>query len=267
MSTDSDEKIKESTEVESINSVEPSEAVSENEAQEGGLVEKILNYGLTILIVSLAIFIGYVMICTAKGKAASVFGRNVLRVVTGSMEPTILTNDYIITRKTDVESLKPGDIIAFYSEDPTILEKLVIHRIVSVNEDGSFVVKGDANPINDRYSVKPEKILGKYTGKARLFNWVNSFADARKLLLLFVIIPILLITVYELKSMKKLVKMMKEQEDKKKAFESLSGAEKDEIKKKELESRIEQLKREAVEKYIAEHEGEANKPEEKNENS
>ena len=201
---------------------------------------KVVNIISTIVLAIMVVFVGYVIICTARGKAASVFGRNVLRVVTGSMEPTIMTSDYVVVRKTDVEQLKEGDIIAFYSEDPSILEKLVIHRIVSRNEDGSFVVKGDANPINDRYSVKPEKIVGRYTGKARFFNWVSSFTDARKLLLLFVIIPILLITIHEIKSMKTLMNKVKEEEEKRKENEEIDQS-----------TRIEQLKKHAIEEYLA----------------
>ena len=195
------------------------------------LSTKVVNIISTIVLAIMVIFVGYVMICTARGKAASVFGRNVLRVVTGSMEPTIMTSDYVVVRKTDVEQLKEGDIIAFYSEDPSILEKLVIHRIVSRNEDGSFIVKGDANPINDRYSV----------------NWVSSFADARKLLLLFVIIPILLITIHEIKSMKTLMNKVKEEEEKRKENEEIDQS-----------TRIEQLKKQAIEEYLASQQKEEN---------
>ena len=78
------------------------------------------------------------------------------------------------------------------------------HRIVGRNSDGSYITKGDANPVSDTVSVSQDKIVGKYTGKARFFIWVNSFVNVKKLLLLLVVIPMLLISIYEAKTVVKI---------------------------------------------------------------
>lgn len=149
-------------------------------------------------------FVIYVMICAAHGKAVKVFGKSVLRVVTGSMESSIHVGDYIIVENTDTDTLQEGDIISFYSEQSDIKGLLVTHRIIGKNPDGSFVTKGDANPVADSVTVRPERIVGKYTHKSRFFIWVNSFANTRKLLLMLVILTITCIAFYEAKTVVKI---------------------------------------------------------------
>ena len=168
---------------------------------------------VTILILVLAVFTAYVMINAARNKAVSVFGKSVLRVVTGSMEPSIHTGDHILVEKTDTSTLADGDIISFYSEQSDIYGMLVTHRIVKVNDDGTFVTKGDANPVEDSITVRPDQVVGKYIGKARFFIWVSTFADARKLLMIFVIIPIGAVSVYELRTLAKIGIELKKNEN------------------------------------------------------
>ena len=200
---------------------------------------KITDKIFTVVLVMVMIFTGYVMVMNAQGKAVPIFGYSILRVVTGSMEPTLLTGDYIIVHETDAAALTIGDIITFYSEESSTQGLLVTHRIIGVRSDGSFVTKGDANPVEDSVAVKPDKILGKYVNKARFFAMIGSFADTRKLIMALVIIPILALSFFELKSLTKLWKKYKgDDEDKK-------------------EKDIEKIKREAVEEYLKQRENKA----------
>ena len=149
-----------------------------------------------ILVGSLGILV-YVTVSAARGKIVSIFGHTVLTVVTGSMEPSLHVGDYIFIERTDPAQLKEGDIISFYSEQSDIFGLLVTHRIAKVNEDGTFVTRGDANPVDDSVTVRPERIVGKYTGKARLFRWASSFGDLRKLALAAVMVMTTIAAFYE----------------------------------------------------------------------
>jgi signal peptidase I len=131
-------------------------------------------------------------------------------VLTGSMEPTLRVDDYIIIRKTDPYELAEGDIISFYSEQSDIYGMLVTHRIVGMSDDGRFITRGDANPVDDSITVAPDKIVGRFKRKAQFFIWVNSFTDSRKILLLLVMIPTTLIALYELRTVMKLGRQMNE---------------------------------------------------------
>lgn len=218
----------------------------------GNIAKEILSYlewGLLVISFGLVI---YAFICTARGKAVTVFGYSLLHVVTGSMEPTISTGDYVIVRREEIPSLKTGDIVAYYTKDPKIYGSLVIHRIHVVTEEGKYITKGDANLVADPLSVEPEQVLGKYTRRAYIFNWIASFAEPRKLLLLVVVIPIFLISIYEAGTLTKLIKIKR----------TLIGNRKIETR----EETIERLKKEAVEAYLAgekesNEQGEENKKE------
>ena len=189
-------------------SIRESEASISNEdiskAEKDDGVNRVSNIIVAVITAIALAFVIYVMVCSAHGKAVKVFDKSVLKVVTGSMEPSIHVDDYIIVEKTDTDKLMDGDIISFYSEQSDIRGLLVTHRIVGKNADGSYITKGDANPVSDTVSVPQDKIVGKYTGKARFFIWVNSFVNVKKLLLLLVVLPMLAISLYEAKTVVKI---------------------------------------------------------------
>lgn len=147
-----------------------------------------------ILIVSLT---AYIMICNMQGRAASVFGISIIKVVSGSMEPSIHNGDYIIIKRAAVPELEAGDIICFYSGDDDIYGMLNTHRIVKRLDDDSFVTKGDANSIEDSSAVTADNIIGKYEGKVRILRWINSFASVKKLILAAVAVIMSATAVYE----------------------------------------------------------------------
>ena len=149
---------------------------------------------IPILLVGLS---AYIMICNMQGKAAVVFGRSIVKVVSGSMEPSIHDGDYIIIKKTDSSLLKEGGIICFYSTDDEIYGKMNTHRIVRRLDDGSFVTKGDTSFSEDGNAVAADKIVGKYVGKVRFLRWLNSFASVKKLILAAVVVIMSATAVFE----------------------------------------------------------------------
>ena len=207
------------------------------------VVKKTINYILTALVIFMLGISLYILVGAAKGKAMSVFGKYVLEVVTGSMEPTLSKGNYIIVEKVDTATLKENDIISFYSDDPEIKGKLVTHRIIGINPDGTFVSKGDANKVEDKVVVAPESIVGKYKRNAWILGWLGSFADKRKLLMILVIIPVFIMSLFEVRSLAKLAKRVI-----------------DEKHEDSKDSKIEELKKAAVEAYLKEQAEKAAEP-------
>lgn len=158
------------------------------------LVGKCAVWAVLILMVSLT---AYIMICNMQGKAAVVFGRSVVKVISGSMEPSIHDGDYIIIKKAEYSELKEGDIICFYSSDDEIYGMMNTHRIIRRLDDGGFVTKGDANYIEDSAVVTADNIVGKYVGKVRFLRWINSFASAKKIILAAVVVIMSATAVFE----------------------------------------------------------------------
>jgi signal peptidase len=72
-----------------------------------------------------------------------------LIVISGSMEPGIMTGDLLIATKTPASDLEVGDVVSLPSE---LTDKLVTHRIVAIEAAGDeFLVtmKGDNNEFED----------------------------------------------------------------------------------------------------------------------
>lgn len=170
-------------------------------------VLKILRRTVDIVLVAVLLSIisltVYIMCSNGSGGAAEVFGVSVVKIVSGSMEPSIRDGDYIIIRKTDTAALKAGDIICFYSEDRDIKGRLNTHRIVGINGDGSFNTKGDAVKYPDETAVSPDRIVGKYQGKIGFLRWINSFASAEKLIFIAAVLILTGVSVFEVRTIAK----------------------------------------------------------------
>lgn len=73
-----------------------------------------------------------------------------LVVISGSMEPGIMTGDLIIATKVDTATLVVGDVVSLPSE---LTDNLVTHRIEKISQGraGEFTIsmKGDNNEFSD----------------------------------------------------------------------------------------------------------------------
>lgn len=102
-------------------------------------------------------------------------GRTTLFVTRGiSMEPYIHQGDLAILHKAS--SYQTGDVIAYNAKS---IRAVSLHRVVAVNSDGSYVVKGDNNPEQDLDNPTPADIYGKmdhlFVGKGDLVEVLTSW--------------------------------------------------------------------------------------------
>ena len=119
-----------------------------------------------IATVSIVVLILVIMGAKIKGKVPYIFGYSVMNIVSGSMEDRIPAGTYILIKKTDASEIEKGDVICFYSDDPTILGYPNTHTVIEDpihGENGiEFVTKGDASLAKDDYTAKGDKLIGKY---------------------------------------------------------------------------------------------------------
>lgn len=116
------------------------------------------------------------------------FGYAVVSInkASGSMQGTLDAGEYFIIRRE--ASYEVDDIIT-YSEDIG----LVTHRIVEVNEDGSFVTKGDANNSIDTKAVSPDAVQGKFVRKLGGIGKVMNFITTLPGLLVLIVLAVLVL--------------------------------------------------------------------------
>jgi signal peptidase I len=83
-----------------------------------------------------------------------VFDARPLVVLSGSMEPTLGTGDVTVVQRIAPLDARPGDIVTF--RDPDDHGRLVTHRVQRMRVQGgsvSFVTRGDANNVSERWAV------------------------------------------------------------------------------------------------------------------
>ena len=135
----------------------------------------VLWWGFTVL---LALVLVNVIGAKLTGKVPSAFGYSVVNIISGSMEDEIPQNSYILIKKIDPEDVKRGDVICFYSTDPTIYGMPNTHRVVEdpiVTEAGyEFVTRGDANLINDKVTASGDRLIGIYV---KNLDGLTSFSE------------------------------------------------------------------------------------------
>ena len=81
-----------------------------------------------------------------------------LGIETASMTPNYNIGDAVIINKyIDKESLKENDVVAYYDDEG----RIIVHRIIKINSDKSYITKGDMNNTADSKYVNPDKVYGK----------------------------------------------------------------------------------------------------------
>jgi len=105
----------------------------------------------------------------------------IVAVESNSMVPTFQKGDILILQGSSPEDLAVGDVIVFTPKGHSIP---IVHRIIELNDDGTFQTKGDANnrqlPFEIR--IEPDQIHGRKIFIIPYIGWV-------KLILTETIIP------------------------------------------------------------------------------
>ncbi len=195
-----------------------------------------------LLIVALAVTL-LVFSSERNNGVANLFGYIPLTVETDSMEPTFSSSDLIFGKEIDdIYKLDKNDVITYW----TIIDGKRVkntHRIVSINEfEGtrSFITRGDANSINDNYTVYAGDLIGKWTS-ARIpgFGAVMSFLRTRTGFFVCILVPMILFFLFELyKLIATIIEVKKP---------AVSEELEEEIKKKAIEEYLAQQKKEQSE--------------------
>ena len=174
------------------------------------VVNKLLNICFDIVIIVLVLLAVIISISTFTARSNNgvpdLFGYSPFSVQSGSMEPTIMTGDYIIVDRVSADeanNLEKGDIISFH----TIIEETVTintHRIVDVIKDGEIIyyqTQGDnkeTNPEPDEALVAPGDVIGIYEGtRIPALGKVMNFLTSKWGFFFVILVPVLLFTCFQ----------------------------------------------------------------------
>lgn len=227
-------------------------------------VIKIAANVLSWVLLVFALLITLMVFSSARNNGvANLMGYIPLTVETDSMVPTFSSKDLIIcTEIDDIYKLNENDVITYW----TIIEGARVkntHRIVHINEfEGtrSFITRGDANSMDDDYTVYAGDLIGKWT-KFRVpgFGAVMGFLRTKTGFFACILVPMIVFFLYELYRLIATILDIKKP--------SISEDEEEEIKKRAIEEYLAQQKKEEENKSDTSESKEEKKDEKKSETS
>lgn len=110
---------------------------------------KTMKYMLsTVLIVSAIVVIALLL--------PMVLGYKLVGIETGSMEPVLHVGSLCFVKEASI--IHENDIVTYYTGDDN--DVLVTHRVIGVNMDGTYELKGDNSNMVDLNKVTDENIMG-----------------------------------------------------------------------------------------------------------
>jgi signal peptidase len=133
---------------------------------------------------------------------ANLLGFIPLTVESDSMKPTFKQGDLIICREVDdMKSLKVDDVITFW----TIIDGKRVkntHRIVEIvdkNGTDGYVTRGDNNTINDTDVISPGAVIGRWTNvKLPVVGRLMNFLRTKTGFFICIVIPMAIFFLFEL---------------------------------------------------------------------
>lgn len=156
---------------------------------------------LAIGLIVASVLVLLTVVLTPAGQVPQIFGFSVFRVMTGSMEPEIPEDSMLLVRKTPPEEIKEGDVISFFSPDPTLEGAVNTHRVQRVEQhDGDiwFTTKGDANALEDSRPVSGQMVVGKVVFVSAKLGKLVSLLSNPLVFGTIILVPLLVILLMNL---------------------------------------------------------------------
>ena len=117
-------------------------------------------FGICVVLTAIICLMG--IRARLTGEPITIAGYGFTKVVSASMEPTMMTNGYAIFKTVDsVDDVQKGDIIVF--KNPNFgygKNALFCHRAVAINDDG-ITTWGDNNEHPDPFTTPAEDVVGE----------------------------------------------------------------------------------------------------------
>ncbi|MTH52385.1 signal peptidase I [Bacillus mangrovi] len=161
---------------------------------------KLISRGLTVVLFILMIGLALAVFSSkASGGEPQIFGYQLKTVLSGSMEPGIMTGSVIAVKLGgDMTRFEKGDVITFWMDE----YDLATHRITGKSESGGQTIyrtKGDNNEWEDAAPVSAENIVAQYTGFTVPYaGYISQFSRTKEGGALTAILPGIFLLIYSI---------------------------------------------------------------------
>jgi signal peptidase I len=145
-----------------------------------------------------------------ENRYLKIFNHTYSVVGSGSMEPTIMTGEFIIIRYVSYDSVYES---VLDGEEPIIAfrtDKNIVHRAIEATSEG-LITKGDNNPSADTGFVTEENFIGIVVSHFMLFDVGNITLNYKNVVFLVIIVLLIFILMHELINFLKMVRTAQEE--------------------------------------------------------
>jgi signal peptidase len=165
------------------------------------LTALLANTAFILTLVLMAVLVISLLQSRFTGGPPTIAGHRLYVVLSGSMSPAFEAGSLVVVRPAEAEEIAVGDIITY--REPGEGAKLTTHRVVEVEDENGlqFITKGDANEVVDQEPVPAENLVGKVVFAIPYAGYVADFAQSPQGLVTLVIIPGILIIVFEARNL------------------------------------------------------------------
>lgn len=174
-----------------------------------------------ILLVFLVAMIAIALVQKVTGQQSQLFGYSITRILTNSMEPTIMTDDVILEKLYEGEQLSVGYIITFRApEESSIyvegMNYTITHRIESIEktEDGGYIIttKGDNNSRADDFTIDETAVVSVYVTTLSVMTIIFKIISNFWGFLVLIVLPLVFILIFQIVKLIKLKNMPSDSE-------------------------------------------------------
>lgn len=155
-------------------------------------------YTVFVILFSLIMAL-YLLMTALEGK--DLFGYSIYKMPDNSMKGSYNKNDILLTKKIDNNILETGNDIVYYGTSFGLEGRLIIHRLVSVDnsnkKDIKFVTQSLSSSLPDP-AIHKSDILGIVIGRVSFLTELNQIINNQIGFLLIIFFPVVIILIIEI---------------------------------------------------------------------
>ena len=150
-------------------------------------------YILLFIIVLLMLIV--VILQRVTDNSVAIGGYRIFTVATGSMVPKYEVGDILIAKEIEPSEIKVDDDIVYKGNTGSFKDKVVTHRVVSIDEENGeykIVTKGIANEEEDP-EITDSQVYGKVVYKVQTLSFISRLISNIYIFYFFIFVPIAII--------------------------------------------------------------------------
>ncbi len=163
----------------------------------GKKIKTILNIIKNIIIVVIAVILGFIIIQRITGNNVNFLGYTMYTVGSESMLPEYEIGDMFLSKKVEIKSLKVDDDIVYMGKVGTYANKIITHRIIKITDE-KITTKGINNPVEDA-PIDFDQVYGKVVIRLPILSMFSKMMNNSVVFYVVIFIPFSLLLFFDLK--------------------------------------------------------------------